>query len=198
MATVSNVVSDHGQSGADRDDANHRQASARGLGVVEHGSGTVPLVLLHGWPQTSYAWRHVTPLLASDCHTLAYDLPGIGASSRRSTGSKVVDQRGPSCQPGPARRPAPIGRGPWHGGSSRIRLPTPLPHTGTRCDGAGYPDRRNRRLRGPVHIVGVLAHRIPPDHVRRHRPGRTTGRRPGTSLHSQPHRPVRRAPRRDQ
>ena len=48
--------------------------------MVEHGSGTIPLVLLHGWPQTSYAWRHVIPLLAPDCHTLAYDLPGIGSS----------------------------------------------------------------------------------------------------------------------
>ena len=48
--------------------------------MVEHGSGTIPLVLLHGWPQTSYAWRHVTPLLTPDCHTLAYDLPGIGSS----------------------------------------------------------------------------------------------------------------------
>ena len=79
MATVGNVVSDHGRS-AGRDDASHRQASARRLGLVEHGSGMIPLVLLHGWPQTSYAWRHVTPLLTSDCHTLAYDLPGIGSS----------------------------------------------------------------------------------------------------------------------
>jgi pimeloyl-ACP methyl ester carboxylesterase len=74
------VVSDHGWSGAGRDEANRRLASGRRLGVVEHGSGTIPLVLLHGWPQTSYAWRHVTPLLTSDCHTLAYDLPGIGSS----------------------------------------------------------------------------------------------------------------------
>ena len=80
LARVSNVVSDHGRSGAGRDDANRRQASARRLGVVEHGSGTIPLVLLHGWPQTSYAWRHVTPLLTSDCHAIAYDLPGIGSS----------------------------------------------------------------------------------------------------------------------
>jgi len=83
LATVSNVVSDHDRSGAGRDDASRRSASGRGLGLVEHGSGTIPLVLLHGWPQTSYAWRHVTPLLASDCHTLAYDLPGIGTQSRR-------------------------------------------------------------------------------------------------------------------
>src|ERR1700734_813049 len=78
LARVSNVVSDHGWSGAD--DANRRVAAGRRLGVVEHGSGTIPLVLLHGWPQTSYAWRRVVPLLAPDCHALAYDLPGIGSS----------------------------------------------------------------------------------------------------------------------
>jgi pimeloyl-ACP methyl ester carboxylesterase len=80
LARVSNVVSDHGRSGSGRDNANRRQAPARRLGLVEHGSGTIPLVLLHGWPQTCYAWRRVTPLLTSDCHTLAYDLPGIGSS----------------------------------------------------------------------------------------------------------------------
>jgi pimeloyl-ACP methyl ester carboxylesterase len=83
------VVSDHGRSGAGRDEAGRRQGSARRLGLAEparrlglaeHGSGTIPLVLLHGWPQTSHAWRHVTPLLAADYHTLAYDLPGIGSS----------------------------------------------------------------------------------------------------------------------
>jgi pimeloyl-ACP methyl ester carboxylesterase len=75
------VVSDHDRSGAGPDDANRQQASGPRLGLVEHGSGAIPLVLLHGWPQTSYAWRHVTPLLASDCRTLAYDLPGIGSSA---------------------------------------------------------------------------------------------------------------------
>ena len=75
------MVSDHGWSDAGRDDDSRREAPDRRLGVVEHGSGSVPLVLLHGWPQTSHAWRHVVPLLASDCHTLAYDLPGIGSSA---------------------------------------------------------------------------------------------------------------------
>jgi pimeloyl-ACP methyl ester carboxylesterase len=74
------VVSDHSRSGAGRDDASRRQTPGRRLGLVEYGSGTIPLVLLHGWPQTSHAWRHVTPLLTSDSRTLAYDLPGIGAS----------------------------------------------------------------------------------------------------------------------
>jgi pimeloyl-ACP methyl ester carboxylesterase len=74
------VVSDRGRSSAGRDDAGRREAPARRLGVVELGSGTIPLVLLHGWPQTSHAWRHVVPLLAPDCRTLACDLPGIGSS----------------------------------------------------------------------------------------------------------------------
>jgi pimeloyl-ACP methyl ester carboxylesterase len=74
------VVSDHGWSDAGPDDVSRREAPDRRLGVVEHGSGSVPLVLLHGWPQTSHVWRHVVPLLASDCHSLAYDLPGIGSS----------------------------------------------------------------------------------------------------------------------
>ena len=74
------MVSDRGRSSDGRDDAGRREAPARRLGVAEHGSGTIPLVLLHGWPQTSYAWRHVVPLLAPDCRTLAFDLPGIGSS----------------------------------------------------------------------------------------------------------------------
>jgi pimeloyl-ACP methyl ester carboxylesterase len=80
MATVSNVVCDHGQSGAGRDDANRRQASGRRLGLIEHGSGAIRVVWLPGGPQTSSAGRPAPPLLTSDCHALAYDLPGIGSS----------------------------------------------------------------------------------------------------------------------
>jgi pimeloyl-ACP methyl ester carboxylesterase len=74
------VVSDHGRFGTGRGEAGRRAAAGRGLGLAEYGSGTVPLVLLHGWPQTSHAWRHVVPLLAPECRTLACDLPGIGSS----------------------------------------------------------------------------------------------------------------------
>ena len=88
------MISDHGRSGSGWDDVDRRQASARRLGLVEHGGGTIPLILLHGWPQTSYAWRHVTPLLTSDCHTLAYDLPGIGSSEPVTDRfDKLVDLR---------------------------------------------------------------------------------------------------------
>lgn len=41
------------------------------------------ILLLHGWPQTSYAWRRVAPLLARDFRVIAPDLPGMGRSSRR-------------------------------------------------------------------------------------------------------------------
>lgn len=39
-----------------------------------------PVVLLAGFPQTSYAWRHVVPLLAQDHAVIALDLPGQGGS----------------------------------------------------------------------------------------------------------------------
>ncbi|MCP1675726.1 pimeloyl-ACP methyl ester carboxylesterase [Natronocella acetinitrilica] len=45
------------------------------------GEGT-PVVLLHGWPQTHHAWRHVMPLLANDYRVIAPDLRGLGDSSR--------------------------------------------------------------------------------------------------------------------
>lgn len=43
----------------------------------ERGAGE-PMVLLHGWPQTSYVWRKVLPALAKHYHVVAIDLPGLG------------------------------------------------------------------------------------------------------------------------
>lgn len=40
-----------------------------------------PLILLHGWPQTSYCWHHVTPYL-KDFYLIAPDLRGMGDSNR--------------------------------------------------------------------------------------------------------------------
>jgi pimeloyl-ACP methyl ester carboxylesterase len=52
------------------------------LHVVEQGDG--PLVLLiHGFPQTSYAWRHQLPALASAGYrAVAFDVRGYGRSSK--------------------------------------------------------------------------------------------------------------------
>jgi haloalkane dehalogenase len=45
--------------------------------VSEH----LPVLCLHGWPQSSYMWRHLLPALASaDRRALAPDFPGFGDS----------------------------------------------------------------------------------------------------------------------
>jgi pimeloyl-ACP methyl ester carboxylesterase len=49
------------------------------------GSGPA-VVLLHGWPQTSHAWRHVIADLCRDHLVVAPDLRGFGASSCPPTG----------------------------------------------------------------------------------------------------------------
>ena len=40
-----------------------------------------PLMLVHGWPQTSYCWHHVAPYL-KDFYVIAPDLRGMGDSNR--------------------------------------------------------------------------------------------------------------------
>lgn len=46
--------------------------------------GNPPLVLLHGWPQTWFEWRHIIPALAEQVPIVAPDLRGLGDSSRPS------------------------------------------------------------------------------------------------------------------
>ena len=48
---------------------------------VTAGQGP-PVVLLHGWPQTWWEWRHVIPALAQRYTVIAPDLRGLGDSSR--------------------------------------------------------------------------------------------------------------------
>ncbi|GGK94148.1 epoxide hydrolase [Sphaerisporangium melleum] len=50
------------------------------LHYVRGGSGPA-LVLLHGWPETWWMWRDIMPELAKDHTVIAFDLPGLGASS---------------------------------------------------------------------------------------------------------------------
>ena len=47
--------------------------------VVTGGDGP-PLLLVHGWPQTWYAWRLVMPALARDFSVVAPDQRGTGLS----------------------------------------------------------------------------------------------------------------------
>lgn len=43
--------------------------------IVEAGQGPT-IVLVAGFPQSWYAWRHVIPKLAPNYHLIAVDLPG--------------------------------------------------------------------------------------------------------------------------
>ncbi|MGH9986351.1 MAG: alpha/beta fold hydrolase, partial [Nitrososphaeraceae archaeon] len=65
----------------------HHTASVNGIQMhyVIGGQGD-PVVLLHGWPQTWYEWRHVMPALAKYYTVVAPDLRGFGVSSKPVTG----------------------------------------------------------------------------------------------------------------
>lgn len=52
------------------------------LAYRDLGSGP-PVLLLHGWPTSSYLWRNVMPAIADRNRVLALDLPGFGASDKR-------------------------------------------------------------------------------------------------------------------
>ncbi len=75
----------------------HRYVQANGLRfhLAEAGSDGPPVLLLHGYPQHWYAWRHVMADLAADHHVYALDLRGAGESDapRRGydTGTRTGD-----------------------------------------------------------------------------------------------------------
>jgi pimeloyl-ACP methyl ester carboxylesterase len=52
---------------------------------VEVGTGP-PVYLLHGYPETHYAWRKQIPVLARDYTVVAPDLRGYGSSSKPASG----------------------------------------------------------------------------------------------------------------
>ena len=65
------------------DGAASRYATVNGvrLHYVIAGSGD-PVLLLHGWPETWYAWRKVIPVLAARFTVVAPDMRGYGDSER--------------------------------------------------------------------------------------------------------------------
>jgi haloalkane dehalogenase len=48
---------------------------------LEQGSGD-PVLLLHGWPTSSYLWRNLLPVMAERNRVIAIDLPGYGRSDK--------------------------------------------------------------------------------------------------------------------
>jgi pimeloyl-ACP methyl ester carboxylesterase len=55
------------------------------LHAVVGGNGP-PLLLVHGWPETWYAWRLLMPALARDFTVIAVDQRGIGLSDKPADG----------------------------------------------------------------------------------------------------------------
>jgi pimeloyl-ACP methyl ester carboxylesterase len=72
----------HQSSPAASDAITHRQLQTNGIGmhVAEAGSGPL-VVLLHGFPELWYSWRHQLPVLAAaGYHAVAPDLRGYGGT----------------------------------------------------------------------------------------------------------------------
>jgi len=59
------------------------------LHAVIGGEGP-PLLLIHGWPQSWYAWRMLMPTLARDFEVIAVDQRGIGLSDKPKNGYDTV------------------------------------------------------------------------------------------------------------
>lgn len=45
-------------------------------------AGGLPLVMIHGWPESSYCWEAITPFLDERLRVIAPDLRGLGDSER--------------------------------------------------------------------------------------------------------------------
>jgi hypothetical protein len=73
--------------GIDNVTFSHHMASVNGvqLHYVIGGHGD-PIVLLHGWRQTWFEWRHVMPALAKKYTVIVPDLRGLDDSSKPPTG----------------------------------------------------------------------------------------------------------------
>ena len=66
-----------------------RHATAQVDGATIHyliGGHGPPVMLLHGWPVTAYAWRGVAPALTDRFTVIAADMPGFGDSGPSSKG----------------------------------------------------------------------------------------------------------------
>jgi pimeloyl-ACP methyl ester carboxylesterase len=59
----------------------HVRVDDLNIAYRERGSGP-PVLLLHGWPTSSFLWRNVMEPIAERNRAIAVDLPGFGASAK--------------------------------------------------------------------------------------------------------------------
>ena len=166
--------------------ASHEHHTAVLNGIKQHwvqaGSGPAVL-LLHGWPQTSYEWRKVMDLLSDDFTVIAPDIRGQGFTAKPASGYDAADDlRGPRRARRPPR-PVERHRGrPRLGRGVRLRLRRHPPRDRDvprhRRDGAAGP-RPDGGCDG-ARAAGQLpvAHGLPV----RARPARAAHRRQGAGL----------------
>lgn len=65
--------------------SHYAQVNGVRLHYVMGGSGE-PLLLIPGWPQSWYAWRHIMPSLAKKYTVIAVDPRGVGDSDKANSG----------------------------------------------------------------------------------------------------------------
>jgi pimeloyl-ACP methyl ester carboxylesterase len=51
------------------------------LHYLEEGAGD-PVLMLHGWPTSSFLWRDIVPVVGEGSRAIALDLPGFGRSDK--------------------------------------------------------------------------------------------------------------------
>ncbi|MEU8900969.1 haloalkane dehalogenase [Nocardia sp. NPDC048505] len=61
------------------------------ISYSDTGTGSVPVVFLHGNPTSSYLWRNVIPHVSDRTRALAPDLIGMGASGKPDSRYRFVD-----------------------------------------------------------------------------------------------------------
>src|SRR5579859_3724463 len=71
------------EGGGDMPEITHRNVQANGIAIHVAEAGSGPLVLLlHGFPELWYSWRHQLPALAAaGYHAIAPDLRGYGGTN---------------------------------------------------------------------------------------------------------------------
>jgi len=60
----------------------HLRVNGESIAYRDTGENAAPLVMLHGWPQSSYVWEPVVETLRPGLRCIRPDLPGLGDSSR--------------------------------------------------------------------------------------------------------------------
>ena len=67
------------------------RGSGLDLAVTESGNPSGPTVLMvHGFPDSSAVWAPLVRILSSECHVVAYDVRGSGASDVPDTGAEYA------------------------------------------------------------------------------------------------------------